>query len=114
MALDHLLQAIQDKVLSLQVFEQGVRGGELAAYSNIIRVRTAQGYIQKVAQACLGVGSYNSCLARNAILLCVTTPPNNTGADACPFEIEDAYLFVGNARINLKTATPAQILCNTH
>ena len=52
------------------------------------------------------MGSYDPCLARNAIILSVTL--NDTGADAYPFKIEDAHLLVG--RINLDTATPAHKL----
>ena len=73
MALDPLLQAVQDKVPSLQGFGRGVRGGELEAYGNPVRAREAEGYIRKVTQASLGVGSYDPRLARNAILLPV--PP---------------------------------------
>ena len=66
MALDPLLQAVQDKVPSLQGFGREVRGGELEAYGNPVRAREAEGYIRKVTQASRGVGSYDPHLARNA------------------------------------------------
>ena len=59
MALHPLFEAVQDKVPILQVFGQGVCGGELVAYGNPVRAQQAEGYIQKVAQAFLRAGSYD-------------------------------------------------------
>lgn len=57
LALDPLLETVEDKISILQVFAQRVRTGELAANKNPIRARSTEDYVRHVAQTFLGVGA---------------------------------------------------------
>ena len=57
LAVDPLLQTVQDKIPLLQVFAHRVRNGQLAKKGNPIRARSVEDYLRFVSQTFLGVGA---------------------------------------------------------
>ena len=167
LALDPLLETIQDKIPVLQVFAHRVRTGALATKGNPIRARSAEDYLRFIAQTFLSVGAadprVNSAggidfrlqrmlsawkkedppphrvkpvpvqVLRRILFIASQSPcpllkatadmivlafffllrPGEytaSSSETQPFDFQSVQLFIGGRRLNLNTATEAEIL----
>ena len=167
LALDPLLETLENKVPVLQVFGQRVRTGKLAADGNPIRARSTEDYLRSVGQTFLSLGTEDPRLdasgstdfrlkrmiaawkkqdpppsrvkpipvqvirriafiaSQSTCAIAQTTADmiiiafffllrpgeySDSASDTQPFDLRSVQLFLGLHRLNLSTATDADLL----